>query len=83
MAAARIADRLGRPLHVGSHVRIPAMPEWLVRGLPADDVAALRAAEGSVMTVLEIDVHGYVWFGAGNTGRWFCLRPDEVEVEGS
>ncbi|MBB6092909.1 ABC-type dipeptide/oligopeptide/nickel transport system permease subunit [Povalibacter uvarum] len=32
------------------------------------------------MRILEIDTHGYVWFGTDNLGRWFCLRPEEVEV---
>jgi hypothetical protein len=83
MSAGSVADRRGKPVRVGSNARIPLMPDWLVHDLPADEVAALRRAEGRVMTVLEIDAHGYVWFGAENAGRWFCLRPDEIEVVGT
>ena len=72
-------DRDGNRIGVGSVVVIPCMPKWLVHDLPADDVAQLRAVEGERMRVLEIDAHGYVWFGTQNP--WFCLRPDEIRVE--
>ena len=57
-----------------------SIPQWLTDDLPADEVAALKRQEGTIMKVLEIDAHGYVWFGTDNAGRWFCLRPSEVQV---
>jgi hypothetical protein len=72
-------DKEGRPLAVGSKVVIPSIPEWLTAGLPVEDVEALRKMEGATLSVMEIDEHGYLWFGAnGQDSRWFCLRPEEV-----
>ena len=73
-------DAQGFPLAVGSLVTIPALPDWLSHDLPHADVERMRALEGSVMPVLEIDAHGYVWFGV--SCPWFALRPSEVHVAG-
>ena len=61
-------------------MKILSIPRWLTHDLPADEVASLKEREGTIMRVLEIDAHGYVWFGADSNGRWFCLRPSEVQV---
>ncbi len=73
-------DAHGTVVAPGDKVRIPRLPEWLLHDLPAQEVARLRDLEGSVMQVLEIDEFGYLWFGTNDQGRWFCLRPEEVEV---
>ena len=73
------SDRHGRRIEVGSDAKILAIPDWLTHDLPVEDVERLKKTEGTVMQVLEIDAHGYVWFG-NNSGRWFCLRPNEVQV---
>jgi hypothetical protein len=73
-------DVQGEPIAVGENVRILSIPPWLTHDLPEDEVAALKKREGTVMRVVEIDAHGYIWFGTDNTGRWFCLRPSEVQV---
>lgn len=72
-------DASGRPIVEGSRVRIPVMPHWLIHDLPAEDVARLRAVEGQVLPVLEIDGYGYLWFG--EHGPWFSLMPTEVVLE--
>jgi hypothetical protein len=73
-------DSRGRRIDVGSDARILTIPEWLTHDLPTDEIERLKAAEGTIMRVLEIDAHGYIWFGTNNSGRWFCLRPAEVQV---
>jgi hypothetical protein len=73
-------DVHGQPIAVGGDVRILTVPAWLTHDLPKDEVASLEEREGTIMRVLEIDAHGYIWFGTDNTGRWFCLRPSEVRV---
>jgi hypothetical protein len=73
-------DSAGRSIVVGSLAKIPQLPDWLLRDLPSEEVATLRSVEGSVMPVVEIDQHGYVWFGADGESRWFCLRPDELAL---
>ena len=73
-------DSQGRPIEVGVEARILTIPEWLTHDLPSEEVAQLRAAEGRIMKVLEVDEYGYVWFGTDNAGRWFCLRPSEIIV---
>ena len=73
-------DAQGREVLVGATVVIPEIPGWLVNGLHFEDVARLREAQGVKMRVLEIDAFGYLWFGNENEGRWFCLRPEEVNI---
>jgi hypothetical protein len=73
-------SRIYPPIAVGDDAKILSIPHWLTDDLPAEDVARLKAQEGKIMRVLEVDVHGYIWFGTDNTGRWFCLRPSEVLV---
>jgi hypothetical protein len=77
---AACVDADGQPIAVGSEARILSIPQWLTNDLPEEDVVRLKAQEGKVMRVLEVDAHGYVWFGTDNAGRWFCLRPSEVLV---
>jgi len=74
-------DAHGLPISQGALARILVIPQWLTHDLPAEDVARLKAVEGTVMRVLEIDAYGYVWFG--EPGPWFSLRPSEVAVEAS
>ena len=69
-----LLDKHGVIVRLGGLVHIPVIPDWLVSGLPLQDVEALRKVEGSAMRVTEIDQFGYIWFGS-----WFCLRPDDVE----
>ena len=73
-------DGFGRRIEVGTDAKILTIPDWLTHDLPEEDVERLKKAEGTVMRVLEIDAHGYLWFGTNNSGRWFCLRPTEVQV---
>lgn len=70
------ADADGLALAVGTLVRIPAMPDWLLRHLPDDEADALRNYEGTTLPVLDIDRYGYLWFGEASAR--FCLRPGEV-----
>jgi hypothetical protein len=73
-------DANGQPIAVGDQTRILSIPQWLTNDLPEEDVTRLRTQEGKVMRVLDVDAHGYVWFGTDSTGRWFCLRPSGVLV---
>jgi hypothetical protein len=54
-------DPYGKRIAQGSKVRIQTLPDWLVHDLPTEDVARLRAIEGSVMRVLELDPAGYLY----------------------
>ena len=80
MNTAACVDANGQPIAVGDGAKILSIPTWLTNGLPEEDVARLKAQEGKIMRVLEVDARGYIWFGTANAGRWFCLRPSEVLV---
>lgn len=71
--------RGGRPIAVGDLVLILAIPGWLTHDLPEEEVQRLLQCEGTVMRVLEVDSYGYLWFGARDEGRWFCLTNNEIE----
>jgi hypothetical protein len=72
-------DANGRRIAAGDLVSISSIPEWLVRDLPAEEVAQLRACEGTAMRVLEIDHYGHLWFGSDSS--WFSLQPCEVDLQ--
>ena len=57
-------------------VRILTIPNWLTHDLPPDEMLLLKAREGAVMPILELDAFGMVWFGQEDP--WFCLMPSEV-----
>lgn len=69
-------DADGELLNIGDLVRIPKMPDWLLRDLPEDEQDRLRALENVPLHILESDAHGYVWFGQDSP--WFCVRPTEL-----
>ena len=54
-------DKEGNMLNVGDSVKVLHIPEWVYGGLRPDSVEAIRACEGDVMTIDEIDDHGYIW----------------------
>jgi hypothetical protein len=68
-----------KPFSVGDSARILTIPRWLTHDLPEEEVQRLLQCEGTVMRVLEIDSYGYLWFGARDEGRWFCLTHNEIE----
>jgi len=69
-------DANGAVLCAGMPVRILTIPESLTHDLPHDEVLQLKAREGTVMPILELDAYGMVWFGTEDP--WFSLRPTEV-----
>jgi hypothetical protein len=80
-------DRHGRPVRVGSSVRVLRVPEFLKRDLAPDEWARLESLIGHVFEVCEIDEYGCAW-----VEKWFDgpegsrsshsigLEPDEMEV---
>ena len=73
------SDIGGQPLHPGDLVTIVTIPAWLTHNLPNEDVAALKAVEGTNRAILRFDEYGYAWFGDRESNEWFCLRPEEVK----
>jgi hypothetical protein len=73
-------DAHNKPISAGCLVRIIKIPTWLMHDLPKQEVRRLLQCEGSIMKILEVDQYGYIWFGANNEGRWFCLKQNEVEA---
>jgi len=54
-------DRLGKPVHAGSRVRVLSIAEFLARDLPADEYSRLLKMVGKVLDVTEIDQWGGAW----------------------
>jgi hypothetical protein len=81
-------DKHGRPVAVGSRVRLVQLPQSLLNDLPADEVAALRSMLGEVFEVTEIDAYGKPWIGKGWSdpdkgeykGHSLALEPSEMEL---
>jgi hypothetical protein len=73
-------DPAGRVILVGAQVRIVSVRSC-ARGLPVGDQERLRSYEGKILTVLEIDRYGMIWFGSdGSSTPNFSLRPEEIIV---
>ena len=73
-------DESGRPIVVGTKVRIVSVASSL-QGAAPEDQARLRSYEGQTFPVLEIDRYGMLWFGPGGGPANFSLKPREVAVE--
>ena len=69
-------DASGTRLVPGMLVRVLTIPEWLTHDLPEEEVRQLKAVEGTVRQISEIDAGGYIWLEG-----WFCLKPNEVKAE--
>ena len=72
-------DESGHAIAVGAKIRIISIASC-VNELPPEDRARLRACEGQVFPVLEIDRYGMIWFEPGGGGGKFSLKPREVAV---
>ena len=72
-------DESGKPIVVGAKVRIVSVTSC-AHGLPPEDRARLKAYEGKVFEVLEIDRYGMLWFGSDGGSSNFSLKPHEVAV---
>jgi hypothetical protein len=75
-------DEFGLATAAAPPTRFPtARVASCIRELPAEDRQRVKAYEGQIFDVLEIDRYGMVWFGAdGGTSVDFSLRPEEVAV---
>ena len=54
-------DRSGRPVRVGSRVRIVALSPEFIESLPAEERAQVSEMVGEVLEVDEIDKFGRAW----------------------
>jgi hypothetical protein len=57
----QVVDRNGKPVVVGSRVRIVAIAAFLEQDLPHDEWERLRSMLGEVFVVYEIDKWGGAW----------------------
>ena len=54
-------DRNGRPVTVGTRVRVLEIAEFLKRDIPPDEWQRLQTMVGEVFEVYEIDEYGIAW----------------------
>lgn len=54
-------------IHVGDHVRLLGLPDWLIHDLPSSEQEEMRAFIGQSAIICEIDSHGNFWLGFGST----------------
>jgi hypothetical protein len=72
-------DKSGHAIKAGAKVRIVSVTSG-ASGLPREDQLRLKAYQGQILEVLEIDRYGMLWFGAEGGSGNFSLKPVEVEV---
>jgi len=65
---------------IGNRVRVTNIPEWLLRDLPVEDRARLKAQRGEVVTVLRLMPHGYLWLSFADGAEGFSLQSSDVEL---
>jgi hypothetical protein len=83
---AQTTDRNGRPVLLGTRVRILEISPSLKTTLPANEWQELQEMLGQVFTVSEIDEWGQVWVEKwwnlpGETSFCHSLRLDSHEIE--
>ena len=96
MSTPRCSDRHGRPVTLGTKVRVIALPSGLLDDLgddelldelPDDERVDLLSMLGNVFEVMAVDERGFAfiektWHEAPDTsiGHGLYLAPDEMEV---
>lgn len=73
-------DSAGNAIVTGVRARILEIPDWLTHDLPVDEAIVLKALKGTERQVVDIDAHGYVWFGCSDGSPWFCVRSSDTLV---
>jgi hypothetical protein len=80
-------DCAGRPVRVGSRVRVLALSSEFIESLPAEERAQVTEMVGQVLEVDEIDEFGRAWvtkfwdLGDGTyDGHGIALSPSETEL---
>ena len=78
-------DKSGNALKEGDSVKILMIPDWLIKDLGGKSVRAVKACEGSVMSIYEMDCYGYAWVEAvtlSNDSEYksnsFCMEPKNL-----
>lgn len=69
-------DKFGRPVAVGSRVRLVQLSPSFLKSLPGDEREQIVSMIGKVFEVTEIDGYGCAWVGKG----W--SNPDAGEYVG-
>ena len=85
------SDCKGRPVEVGTKVRVLELPDWLRRDLPPEGWTDLSTMVGEVFEIIEIDEYGSAWVekvwpdaDGGSHSHSLALASHEMEiVEGS
>jgi hypothetical protein len=81
------SDRLGRPVNVGTKVRVLEVGQALKQDLPPEEWQELETMIGEVFEVYEVDEYGSAWVeklwhdGDGlSHSHSLALSPHEMEV---
>jgi hypothetical protein len=85
--ASEPVDKSGRPVKVGSKVRILGLSESFLGRLPGDEVEDVRSMIGEILEVYEIDDYGSPWVkkwwrlpGGRSFSHSLALASSETEV---
>ena len=78
-------DSCGNILKEGDSVKILVIPDWLIKDLAEESIQAVKACEGSVMSIYEMDSYGYAWVETvtlSNDSEYksnsFCMEPKNL-----
>ena len=58
-------DKFGRPVSVGSRVRLLQLSQQFLQSLPPDEFEEVKSMIGEVFEVYEIDPYGCAWIEKG------------------
>ena len=78
-------DKKGNKIELRDKVKILHIPDWLLNGLDEESINAVKACEGDVMRVDDIDEYGYIWVGITvleiddkSEGHMFIMEPKNL-----
>jgi hypothetical protein len=74
----QVFDRNGKPVLVGSRVRVAAIAAFLERDLPREEWECVRSMLGEVFEIYEIDEWGGAW--VQYESHSLSLASDEMEL---
>jgi hypothetical protein len=75
MGYSPVVDVHGRPVEVGTRVRVRSLPSGVIEKVEAEEVDRVLSMLGEVFEIDEIDEHGCAW-----VTKWWDVGPDEKDA---
>lgn len=77
MTSDAVFDTYGKPVTVGTRVRVLSLPAGVIDMVDAEEVDRVKSMVGEVLEVEEIDEYGCAW-----VTKWWDVGDDDKDAHG-